>query len=107
MKCVVCGGGTTRKIVEHKEFGVSLGNFKAEACKKCEEVYFDEKTAQLIQNKSKELGLFGLAKKAKVAELGNSIAIRIPKEIAEFLKLKKGKEVTIFPENKHELHINV
>ena len=53
------------------------------------------------------MGLFGLAKKAKVAEIGNSIAIRIPKEIAEFLKLKKGKEVIIFPESKNDLHINI
>ena len=107
MKCVICGGKTTRKTVEYKEFGISQGNFSADLCKKCGERYFDEETAARIQEKSKQLGLFGLAKKAKVAEIGNSIAIRIPKEIAEFLKLKKGKEVTIFPESKHGLHISV
>ena len=107
MKCVFCGGLTTKRMTEYKEFGVSLGNFKAHICNKCGEIYFDEKTAERIQLKSKQMGLFGLAKKAKVAELGNSIAIRIPKEIAEFLSLKKGKEVTIFPKGKHELQINV
>ena len=107
MKCVICGGKTIKKNIEYKEFGISLGNFMADICKKCGETFFDEGTAENIQQKSKQLGLFGLAKKAKVAEIGNSMAIRIPKEIAEFLKLKKGKEVIIFPESKHGLHIDV
>ena len=105
MKCIMCGGETIQKNAEYKEFGVLLGSFKADVCKKCGETYFDEKTASRIQEKSKSLGLFGLAKKAKVAEIGNSIAIRIPKEIAEFVKLEKGKEVVIFPSGKRGLHI--
>ena len=107
MKCVICGGKTARKNVEYKEFGVSLGNFNADICRKCGETFFDEKTAEKIQQKSKQLGLFGLAKKAKVAKIGNSIAIRIPKEIAEFLKLKKGEEVTILPQGKHGLNVQI
>lgn len=74
-------------------------------CEKCGEVFFDEITAGKIQEKSKQLGLFGLAKKVKVAELGNSLAIRIPKEIASFLNLKKGKEVLLSPKTKHDLEV--
>ena len=107
MKCIMCGGKTIKKNVDYREYGIHLGNFKADVCEKCGETYFDEETAGKIQAKSKELGLFGLAKKAKVAEIGNSIAIRIPKEIAEFLNLKKGKEVIITPESKNGLHIDV
>lgn len=107
MKCIICSGETIQKNVEYKESGVSLGNFSANVCQKCGETYFNEKTAEKIQQKSKQMGLFGLAKKAKVAEIGNSIAIRIPKEIAEFLKLKKGREVIIFPESKNEIHITI
>lgn len=61
MKCVICGGQALRKNAEHKEFGVSFGNFEAHVCRKCGEVYFDEDIAEKIQSKSKELGLFGLA----------------------------------------------
>lgn len=107
MKCVMCEGDTIKQNIEYTEFGIILGNFEANVCKKCGEVYFDEETAGRIQNKSKQMGLFGLAKKAKIAKIGNSIAIRIPKEISEFLKLKKGEEVTIFPEGKHQLHIEI
>ena len=107
MKCILCDGPLIKKPVEHREFGILIGRFNAQVCTKCGETYFDEQTAEKIQKKSKELGLFGLVKKVKVAELGNSIAIRIPKEISEFLNLKKGKEVTILPESKHELRIGI
>ena len=107
MKCVLCGGRAEQRMVEHKELGVSLGRFKAIVCTQCDETYYDEKTAGLIQQESKKRGLFGLARKAKVAEIGNSIAIRIPKEIATFLELKKGQEVTLIPEDKRDLHVQV
>ncbi|HLD06125.1 MAG TPA: YgiT-type zinc finger protein [Candidatus Nanoarchaeia archaeon] len=107
MKCVLCGGETSTKTVAYTEFGIALGDFPADVCKKCGEAYFDEGAAAAIQQKSKQLGLFGLAKKAKVAVVGNSIAIRIPKEIADFLHLKKGKEVTLVPGSEHELHVKI
>lgn len=107
MKCIMCNNGTLKgKTVEYKEFGISLGKYKANVCAKCGEAFFDSETAQKIQAKSKELGLFGLAKKTKVAKVGNSLAIRIPKEIADFIKLKKEGEVKIIPKNQHELIIN-
>lgn len=107
MKCIFCGGKTIQKNIEYKEFGILLGHFSAEVCEKCNETFFDEKTAEKIQKKSRELGLFGLAKRVKIAEIGNSIAIRVPKEISNFLNLKKGEEVTIYPETKKELRIHV
>ena len=60
-----------------------------------------------IQARSKELGLFGLAKKTKVAKVGNSLAIRIPKEIVDFMKLKKEEEVKIVPKSQKELVIGI
>lgn len=107
MRCVLCDGKTTSKMLDHKEFGVSLGLFKAEVCEKCGESFFNEATAEKIQQKSKEMGLFGLAKKAKVAEFGNSLAIRIPKELATFLNLKKGKDVLLVPKDKTDLMVHV
>lgn len=102
----MCEKGTLEeKCIEHKEFGISFGKFKAEICTHCGEAFFDSDTAKRIQAKSKELGLFGLAKKTKVAQVGNSLAIRIPKEIVDFIKLKKEKEVRIIPKNVHELTI--
>ncbi|MBI2141243.1 AbrB/MazE/SpoVT family DNA-binding domain-containing protein [Candidatus Woesearchaeota archaeon] len=94
-------------MTDYKEVGTHLGRFKAEVCTKCGEIFFDSETAAKIQARSKELGLFGLAKRAKVAEVGNSIAIRVPKRLAEFVGLKKGQEVLITPEEKNRLSIEV
>ncbi len=107
MKCVMCEGKTVRKNVEYGEMGVSFGKYHAEVCEHCGEQFFDEETAETIQQKSKQLGLFGLARKTKVAEIGNSMAIRIPKEIATFLNLEKGTEVTLVPKDKKDLMIQV
>lgn len=107
MKCLFCNSATGAKLVDYAEMGVSLGKFKAQVCIKCGEVFFDSETAGKIQAKSKELGLFGLAKRIKVAEVGNSIAIRVPKRLAEFVGLKKGQEVLIRPREKNELSIEV
>ena len=107
MKCVMCDKGTLKKKnVDYREFGVFLGKYRGNVCANCGEVFFDSVTAKKIQAKSKELGLFGLAKKTKVAKVGNSLAIRIPKEIAEFLKLRKEEEVKIFPKSQNELVIS-
>lgn len=107
MKCIICNGDLKEKIVEHKEVGVLLGKYKGLVCSKCNEVFYDAETAAKIQAKSKELGLFGLAKKAKVAEVGNSLAVRIPKRIADFLGLKKESEIKIVPKSHHEVSIEV
>ena len=107
MKGIFCNGELKRGEVEHKELGVSLGKFPASVCGKCGEVFFDEVSVDRIQQKSKELGLFGLAKKTKVAKVGNSLAIRIPKEIAEFVNLKKEELVRIIPKNHKEISIEI
>lgn len=108
MNCALCNGRTEEKVVEHREFGILVGRFKAHICMHCQEVFFDEKTVDTIQARSKALGLFGLSsKRTKVAQVGNSLAIRIPKDIATFLKLKKEGEVRIIPTNTKELRIEI
>lgn len=108
MKCILCNSVLEEKLVEHKEFGIHLGKFKAHVCKHCGEVYFDSDSVDSIQKKSKKLGLFGLAsKKTRVAQIGNSLAIRIPKDLAHFVDLKKEQEVKIIPKSKKEILLEV
>ncbi|MDI6902763.1 MAG: hypothetical protein QMC77_03420 [Methanocellales archaeon] len=40
---------------------------------------------------AKKAGVFGIAKKTRVSYTGKSLMVRIPKQIAEFADLKKGK----------------
>ena len=105
--CEECGGEIKEKIIDYFFLGENLGKFKAEVCIKCGEQIFDEETSKKITEIAKERDLFGLSAKTKVNLLGNSIAITINKKIANFLKLKKGEEVTVYPENKHRIIIEI
>lgn len=98
MKCISCNGEMREKLVEHKEFGVSLGKFHAMVCSKCGEKFYDSASVDKIQAASKKAGLFGMVSRVKAAKIGNSIAIRVPKEIAAAVHLKPGAEVILHPE---------
>ena len=97
MKCVFCKIEMENKEIGYEEYGVFLGKFPAMVCPNCGESFFDLEIAKKIQAKSKEKGLFGLSKKVKVGKVGDSLMVRIPKEIAKFVKLQEGKEVSINP----------
>lgn len=97
-KCEECKGKIMRKYVEFSMYGVSLGKFPAEVCTRCGEEVFDEKTSEEIDKVAKNKGLWGLARKVKIVKIGNSLAIRIPKIISDFMGLKEGKEAMMIPE---------
>ncbi len=66
---------------------------------------FSEETFARIEEIVRKKGLWGLAARAKVNKLGNSVAITINKRIAGFLDLKKGEEVSIYPEDRRRIVI--
>jgi len=47
--CYQCGGPVLRKIIDLELEGVVIKGVPAEVCDKCEEKYFDTKTATFIQ----------------------------------------------------------
>ena len=99
MKCPVCDKGDLKKgKIKETMFGIYLGDFPAEICSKCNESFTDEKTTRAIEEAAKKKGVWGLGKKTKITRTGNSLAVRIPKEIVNFLKIKEGKEAYIHPE---------
>lgn len=100
--CESCGGKIEKKQVDYILLGINLGRFEAEVCTKCQEEVFDK-----IEKKARELGIWGLQAKVKVNQFGNSIAVTITKPISKFLKLKKGKDVIIYPQDTHRLIIDI
>ena len=99
MKCPICEKGTLRKgKIREEMFGVYLGEFPAEICNKCNESFTDDKTTKAIEEMARKKGIWGLGKNTKITKTGNSLAVRIPKEIAKFLNLSEGKEAYIHPE---------
>jgi len=99
MRCPICQNGILRKgKIKETMFGIYLGEFPAEICSNCNESFTDAETTRVIEQVAKKKGIWGLGKKTKITKTGNSLAVRIPKDIADFLKLKEGSEAFIHPE---------
>lgn len=96
MKCVNCDEWA-------EETSIVIDGFKMRAwkCDKCGEEYLDSEDAEkaLIINKFKR------GTKVKVGTLGESIIVRIPKELAQAVGLTKGAEVEI--KSKDAKHIEL
>lgn len=107
-KCYECGkGNLVKKIVEYKKYGVLIGKYPAEVCTKCNETFFDSKIVQEIEEKVKEKGLWGLRSKTKIGTSGNSMDIKLHKNLINFFELQKGQAIEIEPINKHKFEVNV
>lgn len=107
-KCPVCGKGSLKKAqVEESMFGVSLGKFSGEVCDCCGESFLDDMAMRKIEARAKELGIWGLSKSLKVVKSGNSLSLRIPAKLAQFLELSEGKEVVLYPDGKKKIVVEV
>ena len=107
MNCQICDGKLMKRNVLYRVYDTKLGTFPADVCERCGEQWFDEKTAKKIEAIEKKKGLFGLSKESKVSYSGNSLVIRIPKKIAEFMNIKKETPVTFHPLGKNKLEIEL
>lgn len=96
MKCVKCD-----EWAEETEIVVDGFKMRAWKCSECGEEYLHSEDAEkaLILNKYKK----GI--KVRVGTLGESMIVRIPKELAHALGMTKGKEVEI--KSKDAKHIEV
>jgi hypothetical protein len=102
--CPVCGKGSLRsRRLREEMFGVDLGTYDALICDKCNESFLTSKSMDRLESRAKELGLWGLAGKVKVARSGNSLVVRIPSAVAMYLKLKQGDEVMVSPDRDNRL----
>ena len=95
------------KVVEYVRYGEKIGKFPALVCEKCGAEYYDEDVIAKMEELVKAKGLWGLESKTKIAEAGNSYAIRLTKKLTEFIDGRKGKEVLVYPESKKRLIVEI
>ena len=106
-KCVLCKGKLKKRVIDYKIYGKSIGKFPALVCDSCGEQWFNEETSKKIEKAEKEKGIFGLSRETKISYSGNSLIIRIPKELAKFMGIKRETQVVLYPENKNKLCISL
>jgi YgiT-type zinc finger domain-containing protein len=103
-KCPICGKSNLVRQRRHAEqYGFDLGVYFAEVCPSCGEVFWDESSIVKMERRAKRMGIWGLEQRTKVAAVGNSLAVRIPKRLAEFLGLRRGTEVSVHPIGRDKL----
>lgn len=88
---------------------VVVKDVEAYYCEECDEEVFTSKQAEEAQRKLKKIypGFEPFAVEKKIAKLGNSLSIPVSKEIADFVHLKKGKEVKITVKSRNRLIVDV
>ena len=107
-KCPVCEKGNLKKgQVEEVMFGIPLGEFDGEICDRCGESFLNESAMKEIEARAKEAGVWGLSKSIKVVKSGNSLSVRIPSKLAQFLELTEGKDVILYPDGKKKIVVEV
>jgi YgiT-type zinc finger domain-containing protein len=107
MECPMCDGKLKKGRSRFSYHDIEFGEYDADICAKCGEVFFTEEASDEIDRKAKELGLWGLEARSKVSYSGNSLMVRIPREIAEFMDLEKGDGIRIHPEGKKRLVVEL
>ena len=102
--CYYCKGKAILKQRDLKLFEgkIVLKQQPYYQCLKCRR---DFATSEQMLETEKELNTFSV--KRQIVETGRSLAITIPKEMAEFFELKKGSEIQLIPESKSILKIRI
>ena len=107
MKCPNCYSNLKKEIVNEEYLGHALGEYEGFLCPKCGETLLTEESVKKAQERAKELGIFGLAQKTTIAKSGNSLVVRLKKKIIDYLELFEGEEVTVHPEGKKRIVIEI
>ena len=80
---------------------------QCEICTKCGAEYLDDSIMAEIEQEIKKKRLFGLEHKIRITKSGNSLVVRIPKEIVKFAGIRYADLATIFPVSKKKLEIEI
>lgn len=108
MECPICEKGKMiKKKTKYMYNKLDFGGYDALVCNKCGETFFTEESSLEIEKKAKKLGIWGMEKKSKISYAGSSLIVRIPKSIAKFMRLTKGKDILIRPEGKKKLVVSL
>jgi len=83
-------------VYEYAE-GYPLHRVDAYQCEKFREIFFTEKDAERMEERTKELVEREFAFDRKITISGGSMVVSIPHELTEHLNLKRGQRVKVVP----------
>jgi len=102
-----CGGKLIETPMHIEYFGIDFGIRTGHVCTSCGDEFITDEIWEEVENKAKELGIFGIEKKVKIRKSGNSLVVTIPPDIAKYLGIKKEMLVSLLPTGKRKMEINI
>ena len=106
--CPVCGKKMLHPAeVREQMFGIDLGTYLGLRCDSCGETFLDGEAMDRVEERAKELGLWGLAVKVKIAKSGNSLGGRIPADLARVLHLRGGEDALVRPDGRERIVVEL
>ena len=97
-KCTKCNSS-----MKKKNLVVEGTNVRGWECVKCKDAVLHPEDAQKMFLLSKlKRGL-----SVKIGELGKSLVVRIPKEVANLYKLSKGEQITMKAESNNRIELEI
>ncbi len=103
-----CGGRVKWKKDKVVIEGIDCGVLDVEVCNKCGEEYLPDESLEAVEGKLKAAGLWGIKrKKVSFWKSGNSVVLRIPKEIADSLNIESNTHADVYAEGKKKLVVEL
>lgn len=106
--CANCKSEMKKHVLDNYEYELGFP-IKAECymCEKCGNITFTEEQADLMKKRTKELRDKMFAFERRVSYSGKSLTILIPADLAEYLNMKRGQKVRMFPVNQEGFFVKV
>lgn len=97
--CAKCNVESKLAVLSKYEYeeGTPLHNVQTYRCPKCHDIFFTEEQAHEMRARTEELQEYAFGFERKVLVTGKSLAVGIPSELADHLKIKQGQKVRIIP----------
>ena len=103
-----CGGKiqwSKEKVIQD---GIDCGILDVETCNKCGTQYLPDWSMEIVENKLKQAGLWGVERKEiKFWKSGNSVITRFPINLVKKLGLDKIKTGFVYREGKNKITIEI
>ena len=105
INCHLCGGKAVLKFENLKldKGKIILKDSPFYKCLKCKEEFA---TSEQMHELSEQINTKFVFKRP-IINAGRSLAITIPKDLVEFYELKKGEKVSLIPEGKRTIKVEI
>ena len=97
--CAECNVQMKEAILPTYEYeeGIPLKNVLCLRCPKCENIFFTEEQAEIMERRTEEIKKIMFEFIRTISKSGRSLVLRIPQDVRRYYDLEEGEKVKIIP----------